>query len=211
MEYLIAALAGFVLNFMPCVFPVVGLKLMHLTQSNCKMGGTLYTLGCVLIFTILGGLFLFAKGSFMGWGFQMTNPIFVGAMAVIFLFLALWSFNLIWIPHKIDELSARLATAVPLGSLGAIVSGILAPLVASSCMAPFLGAALGSAVLFGGLQGLLIFSCIGFGMAAPFLLLDLFPSWNILPKSGPWLIMVKRISGVLLLLTSAYFFYILIV
>jgi thiol:disulfide interchange protein DsbD len=196
---LFALLGGVLLNLMPCVFPVLSIKVLgfathHDRPSTLRREAVAYATGVVLTFVALGlGLFaLRAAGEELGWGFQLQSPAVVSLLAALFFVLAL---NLSGVfefgqfaPAGLAGLTARNR------SLDALLSGVLAVVVASPCTAPFMGAALGFALAGSAWVTLLVFAALGVGMALPYVLLAWFPAWRgWLPRSGPWLGRFKQL------------------
>jgi thiol:disulfide interchange protein DsbD len=189
-----ALLGGLILNLMPCVFPVLAIKVVgfaaHSGQSRTaqKAQGLAYTAGVVVSFVALGGLLLAlrAGGEQLGWGFQLQNPGVVVALALLFTLIAL---NLAGWLHIGSVLPQRLATLQLRNPVAeSFLSGVLAVAVASPCTAPFMGASLGYAITLPGLQALAIFAVLGLGLAVPYLLASWVPAlvrW--LPQPGAWM------------------------
>ena len=195
---LASLLGGLLLNLMPCVFPVLALKVMgfakHGTNRSAqRLSGAAYTAGVVLSFLALGGLLLAlrAAGEQLGWGFQLQSPAVVAALAVLFTLIGLnlagvFEFGL-FVPGRLATLQAR----HPVGD--AFLSGVLAVAVASPCTAPFMGASLGVAVTLPASQALGVFATLGLGMALPYLGAALAPAvvrW--LPRPGAWMEVFRR-------------------
>jgi thiol:disulfide interchange protein DsbD len=193
-----ALLGGLILNLMPCVFPILAIKVMSFTQHandrrNHRISGLAYTAGVVLSFVALGVLMLGLRsaGEQLGWGFQLQSPAVVAALAVLFTLMGL---NLAGLFEFGQFLPSRVTTRQlkhPGGN--AFLSGMLAVVIASPCTAPFMGASLGLALGLPALQALLIFACIGIGMALPYLAASLIPAvarW--LPRPGPWMDTFRR-------------------
>ena len=184
---------------MPCVFPILSLKALHLVQiSNespaaARREGLAYTLGVFLSLLSLAGLLIFlrASGQALGWGFQLQSP------PVVWLLLALLfalSLNLLGV-FEFQVFLSNFASKSPLqGWTGAFSSGLLAVAVASPCTAPFMGVALAAAFALPPIGTLLIFSSLALGFALPVLLLSLFPALlSFLPKPGSWMNSFKKI------------------
>lgn len=211
-----AIIGGLLLNLMPCVFPVIGLKLMSFAGHGSS-GSTLapanrrrlrretlaFSGGVVLSFLALGGgmLFLRSAGQAVGWGFQLQSPLFVGAMVLLFVALALNFAGLFEVGLGLTQLgnldSPNLVSSnAGTGTLHpgqAFVSGMLAVLVATPCTAPFMGSALGYSLAQPAGDALLVFGFLGLGMALPYLLLATFPGWlKHLPKPGRWMESFKQ-------------------
>ena len=193
-----ALLGGLILNLMPCVFPVLAIKVMSFTRhANDRRGhrvsGLAYSAGVVISFLALGALMLGLRsaGEQLGWGFQLQSPAVVATLAILFTVMGLNLAGLFefgqFLPGRVRALEARNP------AVNAFLSGVLAVAIASPCTAPFMGASLGLALALPALQALLIFSCIGVGMAAPYLAASLIPAiarW--LPRPGAWMNTFRR-------------------
>jgi DsbC/DsbD-like thiol-disulfide interchange protein/cytochrome c biogenesis protein CcdA len=182
---LLAFGGGLLLNLMPCVLPVLSIKALGFAQGE---GGArhalLYSAGVLVSFWALAALLLAlrAVGSQLGWGFQLQSPVTVGLLAALFLILAL---NLSGLFEFRFAFAGRPS--------GHFLSGVLAVVVASPCTAPFMGAALGYAVLESGWRAFAVFTALGAGMALPYAALAASPGWRrYLPKPGPWMPRLKR-------------------
>ena len=204
---LFAALAGgAILNLMPCVFPVLSIKLLSLTQHQQSghpawLHGLLYSAGVIVSFVAIAALMLALRGagSAIGWGFQLQSPLFVAALAALFVLMACNLFGLFQL--SLGSVSASPPPTLP----GAFASGVLATVVASPCTAPFMGSALGFAITQSSAIALLVFAALGAGMALPFLLLTLAPRLAaMLPKPGAWMERFKQLLGFPLLLTALW-------
>jgi thiol:disulfide interchange protein DsbD len=190
---LFALIGGVILNLMPCVFPVLSLKVLSLTQHSGSArerwtGALAYTAGVVLSFLALAGLLMAARagGEQLGWGFQLQAPGTVVALAALFTLIGLNLAGLFefgsFLPSGIASLRARDPT------LDSFLAGVLAAAVASPCTAPFMGAALGAALTWPVTQGLAVFAALGLGVAAPYLLVSAVPALGrILPRPGRWM------------------------
>lgn len=194
---LLALLGGALLNLMPCVFPVLSLKVMGFAQhagEHRKLwsGGLAYTAGVVLSFVALAGLLLAlrAAGEQLGWGFQLQSPGFVAALALLFTLIGL---NLAGVFEFSTLLPSGLATLrAHHPVVDSFLTGVLAVGVASPCTAPFMGVALGVALSMPAVQALSIFAALGLGMALPYLLITTLPrvaGW--LPRPGAWMVHFK--------------------
>lgn len=208
---LLAFLGGLILNVMPCVLPVISLKLFGLlAHSQDKKKEILahnifYTLGILISFIVLGLIIISIKsaGEMVGWGFQLQSPKFVAVMIfVIFLF----SLNLFGL-FEFRTPGGNILGDIQLkkGYGGDFLSGILATILSTPCSAPFLGTALTFAFSSSSFDILLIFTFIGLGLAFPFILTGLFPKLiSFLPKPGKWMENVKKFLGLTLILTSIW-------
>lgn len=211
---LIAVLAGLILNFMPCVLPVLAIKLWSITNQaadgkSSRMHGLIYSIGCISTFIVLGLLFLTASSFIPGWGSYMGSPIILGILIVIFLFLGLCSFDIVTLPVNLDMVAAKVTTDLK-GYALSLVGGVLAPFVGSACLAPFMGVTIGVALNSSLAYGLTLFAALGFGMAVPVLVISMFPKLiAYIPKTGRANVILKYIIGGGMFLTSAWFGYIL--
>ncbi len=211
-----AFIGGLILNLMPCVLPVLSLKVFSLMRhagENPKAAwiqGVAFTAGVVLSFWVLAGLLLSlrAAGNQLGWGFQMQSPGFVLGLILLFFLLALNLFGVFELGASLVGLDAK-AT----GHLGGVASsfgnGALATLAATPCTAPFMGSALGFAAQQPAAISLLIFTFLAFGMATPYLLLTIFPAaLRFVPKPGAWMEAFKQFMGFLLMATVIFLIYV---
>jgi thiol:disulfide interchange protein DsbD len=205
---LFAALGGAALNLMPCVFPVLSLKVLSFAQHRDQrqaIHGLSYMAGVIGSFLLVAGLLLGlqAAGRAVGWGFQLQEPWFVGALAYLFFAMGLslsgfWELSGSWVGFggKLAEQS---------GYGGSFFTGVLATLVASPCTAPFMSSALGFAVTQPPLQALSVFAALGFGMALPVLLLCLNPKLlAYIPKPGAWMVRFKQVLAFPLYATAIW-------
>ena len=212
-------LGGVILNLMPCVLPVISLKIFgfiqHAGQSRQKIlrSGVAFAGG---IFAWFIGLALFlialkAAGREITWGgFQFTNPYFVLALSVIVLVFALNLFGVFEISLPQSATRGVLGWTGAQGDVGSFFQGVFATVLATPCTAPFLGTALGFAFAQSPAIILWIFFAIAAGMSTPYLLLCAQPAWlRFLPKPGPWMLHVKQFMGFLLLATLLFLLYVL--
>jgi thiol:disulfide interchange protein/DsbC/DsbD-like thiol-disulfide interchange protein len=193
-----ALLGGMLLNLMPCVFPVLAIKVMSFTrhandQRGHRVSGVAYSAGVVLSFLALGALMLGLRsaGEQLGWGFQLQSPITVAALAALFTVMGLNLAGLFdfgqFLPSRVLLVEAKNP------AINAFLSGVLAVAIASPCTAPFMGASLGLALALPALQALLIFTMIGVGMALPYLAASLVPAVaRLLPRPGAWMDTFRR-------------------
>lgn len=188
---------GLLLNLMPCVFPVLSLKVMGLAKHGesprmLRLGGVAYALGVVLSFVALAGLLLAlrAGGDQLGWGFQLQSPEFVAALALLFTLIGLNLLGLFEVGGLLPGNLAASRAAHPV--VDSALTGVLAVAVASPCTAPFMGAALGVALTLPAAQALAIFASLGLGMAAPYLAASWWPGLSrCLPRPGVWMLHFK--------------------
>ncbi|MFY8087351.1 MAG: protein-disulfide reductase DsbD family protein [Rubrivivax sp.] len=193
----LALVGGVLLNLMPCVFPVLSLKVLGFAQpghsrQSLLAGGLAYSVGVVASFLALAGLLLAlrAGGEQIGWGFQLQSPVFVAALAALFAVIAL---NLMGVFEVSMLLPQRWATAQARHPLADhLLTGVLAVAVASPCTAPFMGASLGLAASLPVPQALSVFAALGLGMALPYLALSAWPGLAArLPRPGAWMLHFK--------------------
>ena len=193
-----ALLGGMLLNLMPCVFPILAIKVMSFTrhandQRGHRVSGVAYSAGVVLSFLALGALMLALRsaGEQLGWGFQLQSPATVAALAALFTVMGLNLAGLFefgqFLPSRVLLVEAKNP------AINAFLSGVLAVAIASPCTAPFMGASLGLALALPALQALLIFTMIGVGMALPYLATSLIPAVaRMLPRPGAWMDTFRR-------------------
>lgn len=213
----LAFIGGFILNFMPCVLPVISIKVLSFMQQAgddpkrvFKLGMT-FTAGIISSFLVLGGAVIAVQqaGQKVGWGFQFQYPVFLLAMAAIVLLFALSLFGLFYVQvsagqDKIDALASKE------GFTGTFFKGVLATTLSTPCSAPFLGTALGFAFSQPPHVVLLIFATIAVGMSFPYVLLTAKPEWmKYLPKPGVWMEKFKESMGFLLLATVVWLVWVL--
>ena len=193
-----ALLGGMLLNLMPCVFPILAIKVMSFTrhandQRGHRVSGLAYSAGVVLSFLALGALMLALRsaGEQLGWGFQLQSPGTVAALAALFTVMGLNLAGLFefgqFLPSRVLLVEAKNP------AINAFLSGVLAVAIASPCTAPFMGASLGLALALPALQALLIFTMIGVGMTLPYLAASLVPAVaRLLPRPGAWMDTFRR-------------------
>lgn len=219
-----ALLGGLLLNIMPCVLPVIALKLFGLVKMSgdhpeqVKRHGWSFSAGIIVSFLALALLVIIiqAAGDRVGWGFQFQEPLFVIAMsAIVFAFgLSLFGVYELGLPFMLAfagvgsmlEKKAREGK----GYSASFSEGIFATILATPCTAPFLGTALGFAFVQPAYITLLIFGSAAVGMALPYLILTAKPSWmKFLPKPGEWMVTAKQFMGFLMMGTLLWLLYVL--
>lgn len=218
---IIAALGGFILNFMPCVLPVLSLKILNITQQRnsppkkIRNNFLIYALGIVLSFTIIGIITLLCQysGKLVGVGFQFQNPLFIIFLLWI---VVIFSYNLLDLFYlNLDSITNKIANIKLLDSkniyLSNFASGAFAVLLSTPCSAPFIGTAIGFALSRHiPYEVIIIFLSIGFGMALPQFALAIFPqAITLLPKPGKWMIKIKHFLGILLMSTALWLTWVL--
>lgn len=213
---LLAFVGGMILNLMPCVFPVLGIKVLgFVNQSGSAKAkivshGLVFALGVLLSFWALAGVLLVlrAGGSQLGWGFQLQSPAFVFGMAVFLLIFALNMSGLFEIGLSATGVGGDLQMKE--GFAGSFFTGALATLVATPCSAPFLAPALGAALSLSAGQSILIFTAIAVGLALPYLLLSIFPqAVKLLPRPGAWMETFKQFMAFPLYATVGWLLWVL--
>jgi len=198
-----ALLGGLILNIMPCVFPILSLKALslargHLDERSARHEGLAYTAGVVSVCVALGGaiLALRAGGSAVGWAFQLQDPRAIMILLLLTVALALNLAGLFEIP------TPRFVNQAG-GAGGAFATGALAAFIATPCTGPFMGAALGAALILPWPAALAVFAGLGFGLALPFLALGFVPALRRrLPKPGAWMETFRRILSIPMWLTA---------
>ena len=208
---LLAFAGGLILNLMPCVLPVLSIKMLniidhaHSDRKTIIKSSMIYTLGVLLSFLVLALLVIFfkASGEAVGWGFQFQNIYFV-----FFLFIIIWAFALSLFELfiiNIPGMQAAVKASSLHGCLGTFMSGIFAVVLATPCTAPMLGTAVGFAFKQPPLTIIIIMLAVGLGLAFPFILLGFFPSiMKIIPKPGNWMNAFRITMGFLLIATAVF-------
>jgi thiol:disulfide interchange protein DsbD len=203
----LAFVAGFLLNFMPCVLPVVGLKLLSFVQQansdrkRILLMNLAYTAGLLSVMLILATLAVFAG---FGWGEQFSSVGFTVTLSAIVFAFGL-SFLGVWEIPMPGFIGASSGQAKQEGYVGAFSKGILSTLLATPCSGPFLGAALAWAVTQPTYLTYSVFAAVGIGMASPYLVVGLFPATiRFLPKPGNWMVTFKQTMGFVMLATVVY-------
>jgi thiol:disulfide interchange protein DsbD len=209
---LFSFIGGMILNLMPCVLPVLSLKIFSFVKMSgeskklCFQHGVAFSVGVLISFWVLAGLLLVlqAYGESVGWGFQLQEPIFVAVLASIVFILGLNLFGLMEFGMGITSVAGNISHKKT-GFTNSFLSGVLATAVATPCTGPFLGSAVGYAVTLPPAGALLIFTMVGLGMSFPYLLLSAYPSLlRFIPKPGNWMITFKEIMGLLMMATTIW-------
>lgn len=207
-----AFIGGLLLNLMPCVFPVISLKIVGFFEQGggsvqrARYHGLAFGAGVLVSMWLLAGLLLAlrASGAALAWGFQLQEPLFVTSMVVLFTVLALYFMGLFELKGGALVNHAGSA-ASKAGLIGSFWSGVLAVVVATPCTAPFMGTALGAALLLDVFSGFLIFTALGGGMAFPYVVLASYPPLlKRLPQPGAWMEGLKQFMGFPLLATALW-------
>lgn len=202
---LFALLGGLILNLMPCVFPILSIKILTLHSfKNKRMHGVFYTLGVLFTFFIIALIILSLQslGNMVGWGFQMQSPAFLILLIFLFTLISLNLFGFFEVPFSLHTNIRWQKTHQLVYAFG---TGVLASVVTTPCSAPFMATAIGVAVSQGSWTAILIFLSLGFGFALPYLLLCwLPPKWAILPKPGAWMEKLKQFLGFPMILSVVW-------
>lgn len=199
-----AFLGGLILNIMPCVLPVIALKILGFVNqakeqpAEVRRLGLIYTSGVIVSFLILAGIVIAIKtaGHSVGWGFQFNSPYFLVAMTVLAALISLNLFGLFEVTLGGTAMTAASNLSSRHGASGAFFNGLLATVLATSCTAPVLGTAVGFAFAQPAGLILLILLTVGVGLAAPYIVLSWHPAWLcLLPKPGLWMERFKVAMG----------------
>jgi thiol:disulfide interchange protein DsbD len=199
---ILAFLGGVLLNLMPCVFPVLSIKILGFVEQSKEDPGTIrlhgmsFAAGVLVSFWVLAGLLLSlqAGGDQLGWGFQLQSPTFVVLMILVFLLLGLMFLSDFALGARIQSLagSAKLSS----NFTGSFMNGVLATAVATPCTGPFMGSAIAATLTLPAFLSLLVFTSLGLGMSAPYLLLSFRPALlRFLPKPGAWMETFKELMA----------------
>ena len=196
---LFAFIGGLILNIMPCVFPILSIKILRFVEysenssSQTYKFGLFYSLGVILSFLLIAFTLLAFKssGEVIGWGFQLQYPLVIAILFYLFVALGFMFMSNLVFGSQLGQLSV--AAQVKNESLESFLTGILAVVVASPCTAPFMGSAIGFALLQPSLNSIFIFLSLGIGFALPYLILSIKPVLlSFLPKPGAWMETFKQ-------------------
>lgn len=206
-------LGGLVLNLMPCVFPVIGIKILGFVQQSGQdkrkimLHGLAFTLGVLISFWALSGFLYAARqavgGEEYGWGYQLQNPWVVLGLMMLMFVMALNLFGVFEMGTSATGVGGKLQSKQ--GIEGSFFSGFLATVVATPCSGPFLGAAIGAAIALPPVQFYTAFTVMALGLAFPYLLMSVFPKLvDYLPRPGAWMETFKQGMSFLLFATTGY-------
>jgi suppressor for copper-sensitivity B len=209
----LALLGGLILNLMPCVLPVLSMKLLAVVghgggqKRAVRAGFVAAAAGILFSFLVLAGVLvaLQATGHVIGWGLQFQQPWFLTAMILVVTLFAcnLWGVFEVPLPRAFGLADKRAGSVR--GLAGHFLTGALATLLATPCSAPFLGAAIGFALSRGSAEIFVIFTAVALGLALPYLSVAAFPALATrLPKPGPWMIVLRRVLGLALAGTAVW-------
>lgn len=215
MVLLLALAGGIILNAMPCVFPVLSLKIVSLVESGShdsavrKQHGLAYTAGVVLSFMLVAAVLIGLRfaGEQVGWGFQLQSPWFIAFLIYLLFILGLSLSGFIEFGASLQNMGSGLGAKQMAGNdwRGSFFTGVLATIVATPCTAPFMGTAMGFALGQSVLVALLVFAFMGLGLALPFLLIAYIPALaNALPKPGNWMVQLKEFLAFPIYLTVVW-------
>lgn len=208
-------LGGLILNLMPCVFPVIGLKIMGFVQQagsdrrKIALHGVAFTVGVLASFGVISGILFVARAAAgsgadaIGWGYQLQNPWVVLTLMLLMFVLALNMFGLFELGASATSVGGSLQSKQGLG--GSFFSGVLATIVATPCSAPFLGVAIGAAIALPAFQFFAAFAAMAIGLSLPYLILSIFPKLiDFLPRPGVWMESFKQAMSFFLFATAGY-------
>lgn len=212
---LMALLGGLLLNLMPCVFPVLSLKVFAMAaqrerDDEAHLHSWVYAAGVIASFVLVAGamLLLRAGGEAIGWGFQLQEPLFISLLVYLFFVLGLSFSGVLHIGGSLMGIGQKLVAGNPWRSN--FFTGVLAVVVASPCSVPFMGVALGYAITQSAPLALLVFAMLGFGMALPFVVLAYWPRMlHGLPAPGPWMARLQRFLAFPLYITALWLLWVL--
>ncbi len=207
---LFAFLGGLILNLMPCVLPILSMKALALGQSGenaheLRRDGLFYFVGVQATFALVAGILLILKagGAALGWGYQLQSPLIVFALALLMVAIGLNLLGLFEVPLRLAGVGDSLTRAK--GGHGAFFTGALAVVVASPCTAPFMGTALGYALMQPSATSIAVFLALGTGFALPFSALAYTPALvRTVPRPGPWMVRFKEFLAFPMLATAIW-------
>lgn len=209
----LALIGGLILNLMPCVLPVISIKLLSVVSHGggdpkaVRLGFLATTAGIIVSFLALASLAVGVKsaGLAVGWGIQFQQPLFVIALVVVLTLFAanMWGLFEVRLPGRVSDAAVSAGNSHSLG--GQFFQGAFATILATPCTAPFLGTSIGFALSRGPLEIYAIFAALGVGMALPFILVALFPALATrLPRPGPWMNVLKKVLSLALVATAVW-------
>ena len=213
---ILALLGGIILNLMPCVFPVLSIKVLGLielsggSRPDVRRHGLAYTAGVLAAFAALGAalLGLRAAGTEVGWGFQLQSPVTVAVLAYVLFAMGLSLSGVFYLGSSLQAVGARLTRHS--GLAGSFSTGVLAAVVATPCTAPFMATAVGFALTQPAVVALTVILALGLGLALPFLLLTLVPHLiGRLPRPGAWMETLKQLLAFPVYATVAWLVWVL--
>ena len=212
----LALLGGAILNLMPCVFPVVSIKVLGFIEqargkpARLRAHGLAFAAGVMVSFWVVAGILLAlrAQGEALGWGYQLQSPPVVAALALLFFVLALNLSGLFQVGSSLQSLAGKLRLRNDYAD--SALAGLLATLVATPCTVPFMGAALGFALTQPAIVAMLVFSALALGMSSPYLLLCFWPALiRRIPRPGRWMETLRQVLAFPLYLTVVWLAWVL--
>lgn len=212
---ILAFVGGLILNLMPCVFPVLSIKILSFVQQagedrgRILRHGLIFALGVLVSFWALAGtlIALRAGGALLGWGFQLQSPFFIVLIAAVLFMLSLSLIGVFEVGGSLIGVGAGKGNS---GYSGSFFTGVLATVVATPCTAPFMGAALAFALAQPAVVSLIVFTALGLGMSAPYVLLSGVPSLlRLMPRPGAWMETFKQLMAFPLLATVIWLTWVL--
>lgn len=213
---LMAFFGGLILNLMPCIFPILTIKVISLAQSpynkyKARVESLLYFLGVVFSFFLIATILIWLRstGEQIGWGFQLQSPIFVSIMIVIFAIIFLMLLDIVNLRNPFANRVGRISFKRQ--KINAFLTGFFAVLIASPCTGPFMGIAIGYTLAKPIYVYYPVFLALSIGYALPFTLAGLFPKFihRLLPKPGKWMDILKKIFAIPVFLTIMWLFWVL--
>ena len=206
---LFAFIGGLILNLMPCVFPIISLKILSFvslgneSKQKIRLHALSFCFGAILSFLLIGLSLILLKqtGNYLGWGFQLQSPIIVGMLSILMFIIGIILLTDINIGSSLTRLGSVGSNSIS----GSFLTGVLAVIVASPCTAPFMGAALGYALIQPSGETMPIFAALGLGFSLPYLILSLSPGLiKSLPGPGQWMVTLKEFFAFPMFATSLW-------
>lgn len=216
-QLLFAFLGGLILNLMPCVFPILSIKILNFVEAgggsprDARKHGFVFGAGVLVSFWVLAGLILTlqAAGASLGWGFQLQSPVFVSLLVLLLFVIGLNFIGYFEVGASLQRLGSRLQGGEQ-GYLSSFSSGVLATVLATPCTAPFMGSAIAFALASSPFEALLVFSALGLGVATPYVLLSSSPALlRLLPRPGTWMVTFKQFMAFPIFATALWLTYVL--
>ena len=213
---MLAFVGGIILNLMPCVLPVLSIKVLalarhsHSTSREMRLQGLAYAAGVLASFGVIGGalIALRAAGAEIGWGFQLQSPMFIALMIYLLFAVGLSLSGVFEIGGKLNAVGGDLASRD--GYTGSFFTGALATLVATPCTGPFMAASIGYAVTQPWYVSLAVLEAVGAGLAFPYVVIAFSPrARGALPKPGMWMVRLKEVLAFPVYATAVWLMYVL--
>ncbi len=210
-----AFLGGLILNLMPCVLPVIALKGLSLVKSSAEsnssvtLNASAYVVGVIATFMTIAAILVSLKnaGEMIGWGYQLQSPFIVTILSILIFGIGIYLITDLSVGGSLGKLEKHTDGSGPMNSF---LTGTLAVVVASPCTAPFMGAALGFALIQPDIFSYLVFLFLALGFALPYFLIALFPSLiDFLPKPGKWMKSLKQLFGFMMFAAAIWLLWVL--